>query len=105
MGKTKMSSMLYFTYDLGTFLEPDEEVLGDFLDLGVGGNAAGLVHHTATILALPIDAALNFTLKVARVLAWEQRHFDVAVRVRLQLTLHWLKEEFIATDKTKKKRC
>ena len=80
---------------MGTLLKADEEVLGDLWDVGVGGDTAGFVHSAASILVLPVNTALDFTLEVAGVLAGQQGHLDVAVRVRLQLTLHRLKEELI----------
>ena len=80
------------TYDFGTFFQADEEVFGDLWHIGVGCDASGLVSGTTGALTLPIDAALDLTLEVARVLPWQQGHLNVAVRVGLQLTLHWLKE-------------
>ena len=89
------------TYNLSSFLKSDEEVLRHLLNLGVGSNTTGLVHDTPSVLVLPINAALNLTLEVAGVLARQEGHLDVAVRVGLQLTLHGFKEEFVTTIRKK----
>lgn len=62
------------------------------MDLRVCSDTASFVHHAAAVLILPVDTALDFTLEVARVLSWQEGHFDVAVGVWLQFTLHWLQE-------------
>lgn len=77
------------TYNLGSLLQANEEIFGDFRDIGVSRDATGFINGTST-LTLPVDAALDLTLEVAGVLAWEQSHLDIAVRVGFQLTLHRL---------------
>ena len=65
------------TYNLGSLLEADKEEFRDFRDGRVGGNTSCLVKVAS--IAFPIDAALDFALEVAGLLAWHEGQLDVAV--------------------------
>ena len=90
-----MQKIKVFTYDLSPFLKADEQVLAHLWHIGVCSDTASFICSSTSILTLPINAALDLTLEVARILAGQQGHLDVAVRVGLQLTLHRLKEELV----------
>ena len=89
------------TYNFSSLLQANEEVFGNLRHVRVSGDTAGLVGGPSRRLTLPVDAALDLAFEVARVLARQQGNLDVAVRVWLQLTLHWLKEELITADQVR----
>lgn len=52
-------------------------------------------------LALPVDRALDFTLKVGGVLAWRQGHLNVHVSVGLKFTGHWFELQVVSTHESR----
>jgi hypothetical protein len=44
--------------------------------------------HVLTLCALPVNAALDFTFEIGRVLAWLQGHLDVDMGVWLEFARH-----------------
>lgn len=65
------------TYNPGSLLQADKEEFRDFWNSRVGGNTSCLVNVAS--FAFPIDAALDLTFKVAKILSRYASHLDVAV--------------------------
>jgi len=50
-------------------------------------------------VVFPLDGALDLSFKVSGEPSWDERHFDVLVRVRLQLSRHGLELQVISAHK------
>ena len=96
-----MSWLGIATYNLGSFLQTDKEIFGNFGHISVSCYASSFI-DSPHVFVFPVNAALDLSFEVAWVLAWQERHLDVAVGVGLQFALHWFQEKFITTKKYNK---
>jgi hypothetical protein len=85
--------------DFGAFLKSKEEVLAAFGDVCVRVHGLGL--HVIVVLALPVDAALDFTFEVGWVLGRLEGHLNVHVGVRLQFSEHRFKFQVVAAHQAR----
>jgi len=77
-------------YNLRALSESHKEVLADISADRVSLHALGIMMLNVVVVTLPLDLALNLPLEVSRVLAADESHLDVLVRVGLQLSSHGL---------------
>jgi len=84
----KVSTKMHFS-DVGALLQADEEVFRDLRYVGVCSNTSSFI-NSATTFTFPINAALDLTFEVTGVLARQQGHLDVAMRVGLKFSAHGL---------------
>ena len=83
-------------YNLRALSESHKEVLADISADRVSLHALGIMMLNVVVVTLPLDLALNLPLEVSRVLAADESHLDVLVRVGLQLSSHGLEFDVVS---------
>ena len=76
-----MISWITRTYKFRPLFESQEEKLGSFCCIGVGGYTSSFISpgHGVVNVAIPVNRTLDLSLEVAWVFAWQQCHLFVEV--------------------------